>query len=278
MPRPLSQGLAYFPLDTDFFVNKKITSLRRAHGSVGILTYLSLLSRIYRRGYYYKFESLDELSMDIAEEIASEQIRRVAACVSRVIIYLVGQGILHEGLFEESVLTGEAIQEQYIISALKARRKIKMDVYALVDVLAVAQKNRISVTETLFNATKTRVNAEEMPQRERKENEKEGNNSPSVSRVARGKHGNVFLSDAELEDIILKIPDGEKFIDKFSEKLKRKGYVYDDHHAAILNWWEEDKKIKKEERSTEKKTSFDGEEFFRAAVERSLKEAMENEE
>ena len=117
MPRPFKTGLDYFPLDTNFFENKKIKNLRRAHGPIGVLTYLNLLCRVYQNGYFYKFEDADELAMDIAEQIASEQIRRTATCVTETINYLVGRGILDEGLFKQGIISGVALQEQYVISA-----------------------------------------------------------------------------------------------------------------------------------------------------------------
>ena len=112
MPRPLKAGLDYFPLDTDFFTNKKIKNLRRAHGTIGVLTYLNLLCRVYKNGYYYQFDDLEELSMDIAEEIACAQLRATATSVAETINYLVGRGILAEGLFERGIISGVALQEQ----------------------------------------------------------------------------------------------------------------------------------------------------------------------
>jgi hypothetical protein len=170
MPRPFKIGLDYFPLDTDFFTNKKTKNLRRAHDSIGVLTYLNLMCRDNRNGYYYKFDDLEELSMDIAEEIASNQLRRVAASVTETINYLVGRGILDEGLFERGIISGVALQEQYAISAYKAKRKIEMDVHCLVDVNEVIAKNRFNSEETEVNTEETKVNVEESTQSKSKVN------------------------------------------------------------------------------------------------------------
>lgn len=164
MGRPIKQGLIYFPLDSDFFTNKKIKALRRAHGSIGILTYLNILCRVYRNGYYYKFDSIDELAMDIAEEIACEQIRKTATCVTESIHYLVEQGILAEESFKQDVITGEALQEQYVLSAYKAKRNIHMDVHCLVDVNLVMQKNRIISEKTPVSSEETPVSSKESTQ------------------------------------------------------------------------------------------------------------------
>jgi hypothetical protein len=156
MGRNIKQGFEYFPLYTDFFSNKKIKNLRRAHGSIGVLTYLNLLSRVYKNGYYYKFDDLEELSMDIAEEIANVQLRATATSVTETINYLVGRGILDEGLFKRGIISGVALQEQYVIMAYKAKRKIDMDVHCLVDVLQVIEKNR-------ENSEEMPIYSEEMP-------------------------------------------------------------------------------------------------------------------
>lgn len=164
MPRPLKQGLDYFPLDTDFFTNKKTKRLRRAHDTIGILTYLNLLSRVYREGYFYRFDDLEEFSMDIAEEIANKQLRSVAAGVTETINYLVERGILDQGLFEKGVISGVALQEQYVISTYKAKRKIKMDVHLLVDVDEVISEFKKSSEEMAVNSEETEVNSEESTQ------------------------------------------------------------------------------------------------------------------
>lgn len=164
MARPIKCGLDYFPLVTDFFSNKKIKNLRRAHGSIGVLTYLNLLCKVYQNGYYYRFDDLEELAMDIAEEIACTQLRATATSVTETINYLVGREILDEGLFKRGIISGVALQEQYILSMHKARQKVKFDMYALVDVNVVIQKNKIIAEETPVIAEETPVNDAEMTQ------------------------------------------------------------------------------------------------------------------
>lgn len=165
MPRPKKTGFAYFSLDTDYFSNKKTKALRRAHGTIGILTYINLLCKVYAtKGYYYEFNDIDELSHDIAEEITNVQIERTATCVTETINYLVGRGILNEGLFKQGIISGEALQEQYVISAYKAKRKIEMDVYCLVDVLEIVRKIRVSSEETPISSEETPVISEESTQ------------------------------------------------------------------------------------------------------------------
>jgi hypothetical protein len=168
MPRPKKKGFGYFPLDTDFFGNKKTKALRRAHGDIGILTYINLMCKVYAKGYYYEFTDIDELANDIAEEITNVQLARTATCVTETINYLVGRGILDEGLFKRGIISGEALQEQFVLSAQKSKRKIEMDVYCLVDVLDILRKNEVSSEETEVTSEETAVTSEEGTQNKSK--------------------------------------------------------------------------------------------------------------
>ena len=170
MPRPLKQGLDYFPIDVNFFQNKKVKNLRREKGAIGVLTYFDLLCKIFENGYYFRFDDIRELSMDIAEDIASEQLRATSSRVTEAINYLVERGILDEGLFEQGIISGEAMQEQYVLATKAAKRKPKMDVHLLVDVDAVIQKNAVSSEETGVNSEETGVNSEFSTQSKVKEN------------------------------------------------------------------------------------------------------------
>lgn len=175
MGRKPKRGLDYFPLYHDFFTNKKTQALRRAHSHVGILTYLNILCRVYDNGYYYRFDDFDELCMDIAEEIANEQLRRTATGVAETINYLVGRGILDEGLFKRGVISGVALQEQYVTSSYKAKRKIEMDVYCLLpkseeaaDVGGSTPENDISSEEMPISSEEIAIYSEESAQSKEK--------------------------------------------------------------------------------------------------------------
>ena len=160
MPRPIKQGLDYFPIDVDFFQNKKIKNLRRDKGELGLITYLNILCKIYRNGYFFSFDDLRELSMDIAEEITNEQLRAKSSRITEIINYLIEHGILDVGLFEQGIISGESMQEQYVLATKAAKRKPKMDVHLLVDVSEVIQKNAVSPEETGVNSEETEVKAE----------------------------------------------------------------------------------------------------------------------
>ena len=93
-----------------------------------------------------------------------------------------------------------------------------------------------------------------------------------------GKRGNVYLSTEEYLALRRKIKHADAYIDHFSEKLHTKGYRYASHFDAICQWWERDRKFGGNgispvtEPEIEDGGSFDTDEFFAAAVKRSLGE------
>ncbi len=275
--RKVEHGLFYFPLDCNFFQNKKIKMLRRAHGTVGVLTYINLLCRIYQNGYYITFDDINELAMDIAEDIACDQLRRTATQVTETIFYLVRQDILDERLFEQGVMSGTAIQRQYVDSINRLKRKAEIDLYSLLQkseegsgVGGSTPKNDISSEFIPINSEEMPVSSEEKRKRER-ESKKE-NITPTTAH-ARGKHRNVILSEAEYADLLSRIPDADAYIDTFSEKLYNRGYSYGCHYDAILKWWDEDKNKPKKRaaKQTLESSSFNEDDFFTAACNKTYK-------
>ena len=59
MARPRKEGLDYFSLDVDFFEDVKIRVLKGGLGNDGVLTYIYLLTKIYKNGYY--IDKTDEM-------------------------------------------------------------------------------------------------------------------------------------------------------------------------------------------------------------------------
>ena len=216
MGRKPKVGLDYFPLYHDFFTNKKTQALRRAHSHVGILTYLNILCRVYDNGYYYRFDDFEELCMDIAEEIANEQLRRTATGVAETINYLVGRGILDEGLFKRGVISGVALQEQYVTSSYKAKRKIEMDVYCLLPkseeaagVGGSTPENPISSEEMPISSEEMPISSEESAQSKEKEKVKENLNTltecneaePPAAQKEEGIFIKMLLKDGGLYEV-----------------------------------------------------------------------------
>lgn len=130
-----NKGFAFFNLDTSFFADNKIKSLRRHYGPVGLSAYIYLLSFIFghEEGYYMKFSSIEALSWDIAEAISRERPGKVARCVAECINYLTSIDLIDKAYFERGIITSFSIQGLYIAMCKACRRPIKLTKYRLID-------------------------------------------------------------------------------------------------------------------------------------------------
>ena len=84
---------------------------------------------------------------------------------------------------------------------------------------------------------------------------------PREEQRAYGKHKNVYLTDVEYSDVKSKCP---AYLDIFSDKLKKKGYSFDNHYEIIMQWASEKGYIKEPRCS-----GFETDEFFSRAVEKT---------
>lgn len=263
MARPIKVGLSYFPLDTSFFSNEKIKTLRRKHGAIGVLTYLNILCKVYGKdGYFFKIPGGDKESfyMDIAEEIASgnDQIRQVTSRVRETIHHLLEQGILDRDLFDKDVISGIALQEQYVLATYKARQKVKIDIYGLVDALEVMRENGVNVAETGVIVTETPVNVAIMTQKKEEEiKEKEihsfipraHDEIPEEEKRKRmgGSLGGglVFLSDSQMDDLLCKLSldEFDHYVGVIREaEASGRHYTKKTHYQAILDMADKDRR------------------------------------
>ena len=116
MARPPKEGVEYFPLDVDFFQDKKIRLLKAEFGARGLMIVLAAFCRIYsNNGYYCSLDGDDMLLM--ADEIGCG--------VDPGLIAEVVQGCVKRSLFDGrvltvfGVLTSAGIQRRYLRAVAK---------------------------------------------------------------------------------------------------------------------------------------------------------------
>lgn len=175
MARPPKRGLAYFPMDVDFFQDPKIATLLEMHGPLGVITYISLLTLIYREGYYIHL-AVSDAALYVVRTVGSSWYRKngmsAIDLASKIILNCAEIGLLDESLVRQKVMTSVGIQRRYANAT--ARNKVKIDEYRLLDeignstVLESAPSSGISATETRVFAAETPVFAAEMPQSKEK--------------------------------------------------------------------------------------------------------------
>lgn len=107
MARPRKKGLDYFPLDVDFFSDKKIKRLRARYGTDGVTVYMYLLCEIYRSGYYINYD--EDLILDISDELNISE-----NSIQQIINYLLSRSLFDDTLAKSvKVLTAASIQQRY---------------------------------------------------------------------------------------------------------------------------------------------------------------------
>lgn len=176
MARPQKSGVDYFPMDTDFFGDKKIKLLKAEFGARGLMIVLSTFCRVYStNGYYASFDKDDALL--IAEELGDGITPEL---VREVVQGSVKRSLFDEGVFNQfGVLTSPGIQRRYI-RAVATRDDIPIfEEYWLLNIddkndvpKAVCNKvtfKSVNSKKIPVNSKKTPVNSKDMPQSKVKE-------------------------------------------------------------------------------------------------------------
>lgn len=130
MARPAKKGLEYFPMDTDFFSDKKIRLLRGEFGAAGLLILLATYCRIYdKMGYWASFD--DDDAILTADELGCGI---TAQLVGDVIQCAVKRGLFDRRIYEEhGVLTSHGIQCRFVAASAKRGKISVIDEYWLLD-------------------------------------------------------------------------------------------------------------------------------------------------
>lgn len=124
MARPQKNGLLYFPLDVDFFSNKKIKSLKARYGGDGIMFYLYLLTEIYHNGYYIGWDA-------DSEDNTIDDLHLTEGFIKQVLTFLTGRSLLTSiTTGTDTILTSPGIQKRY----QEAVKGLKRDVYVDPDI------------------------------------------------------------------------------------------------------------------------------------------------
>ena len=139
MPRPIKKGLTYFPLDVDFFRDRKIKTLKGRFGVDGIILYLYILCEIYRENGYYL--QLDEDFYDIA----ADELNFSSEKIGLILNFLLERSLFDDKLFKsDKVLTSHGIQMRFQEAVKKRRQLIEVGKFW------VLKKNE---TESFINCT-----------------------------------------------------------------------------------------------------------------------------
>lgn len=147
MPRPIKQGLDYFPIDVDMGGDDKIELIEAVHGIEGFGIIIKLLMKIYRAGYFYPWTERERT-------LFAGKINKDVEYIQKIVDDAIRWGFFDKKIYKEHrVLTSSGIQKRYL-KATKRRDKIKM--YA--KILLVDVNEYINIVLVNNNPTNVNIN------------------------------------------------------------------------------------------------------------------------
>jgi hypothetical protein len=151
MARPNKQGLDYFPLDTNFFLDLKVRKIKKTCGPQSIAVLLHILCTIYRNGYYVAWP--DGSNFFVAEDVDVDE-----ELVDRVLSRCFQVDFLSEEMYRRhGVLTSRGIQLRYQNVCSKCRRLCLITDYNLIS----SEETAVSSEENPIPSEQTPDNSEE---------------------------------------------------------------------------------------------------------------------
>lgn len=125
----MKKGMEYFPLDVDFFEDEKIQFVSSRFGIKGEIFTIRLLTRIYRNGYFTKW---DEDAAYLFSKVAGKEF--TPGLANSIVHELVKRGFFDKTLFDSlGILTSHGIQRRFF-KACERRKSVTVEKqYLLVD-------------------------------------------------------------------------------------------------------------------------------------------------
>lgn len=122
MARPIKVGLSYFPYDIGFYEDEKTEFIPAKYGLIGEAITARLLERIYRNGYYAKWD--DDIKVLFTSKLRAPGCDNLDEIVDGVIQELLKRDFFSKEMFEKyRILTGKPIQKRYLKVCADAKRK-----------------------------------------------------------------------------------------------------------------------------------------------------------
>ena len=144
MARLNKKGLVYFPLEVNFFSDRKIRKLNIRTNYVGSQIFLFILTLIYQNSYYIE-TTVDDLTDDIISSFSDKDIFPFDF-VKGVIETCIEIELFDKDLANKGVFTSKGIQKQYLLST-KRRKDVDTSSYWILDVVDEAEV-RIKIKES----------------------------------------------------------------------------------------------------------------------------------
>lgn len=230
-------GLDYFPFDIDFFQDEKIQFVSARFGVKGEAITIRLLCKIYRNGYYTKWDN--DTALLFAKGVGDGC---SDSCVNDVVHELVKRGFFDKSIFDRfGILTSRGIQKRFL-EAGKRRKDIVVDEnLMLVDVSDYQNVN--IVNQFVDNKAENADILKQSKVKESKVNRKEKESKVIIreNELFFGEFNNVHLLQYEYDKLIEKY--GKRLVDLKIASLDTniqdgiKKYINFTNHYLTINRW-----------------------------------------
>lgn len=140
MARPLKTGLEYFSHDVSLSSDDKVQFIEAKHGIIGYAVFCKLLEKIYKNGYFVKWEQRDEILFAKTNSVDVKAVKEIVSdCIN--------EGLFSAKLYKGyNILTSRSIQLRYILGSQKRK-----NIYLINDFLCVSEteaSSHVKVTLT----------------------------------------------------------------------------------------------------------------------------------
>ena len=200
MARQKQDGLHYFPFDTDFFyADKRIKRLHSRYGNNGLILYIYLLTEIYRKGYYIRWDE------DLIDDVMG--LNLTEGFIEQVMTFFIDRGLIMKLEIEapnnpDTIITSPGIQKRY----QEAVKSLRRDVFVDADIWLLDRRE----TATFIKFT------QKEPKHSKKENKCRENNNKSVknnTKEIKGNKTNNLYDDGDTRAYVRKIT--QALVDKY---------------------------------------------------------------
>lgn len=188
MPRPIKNGVDYFPLDVH--LDEKFELIEAEFGLTGFAVVVKLLQRIYGQyGYYCEWN--DEVAL-----LFGKRIGLGGSAVSEIVSAAIRRGLFDQTLYDRyGILTSKGIQMRYF-EAVARRKVVNVEsAYLLVEVTQVPENVHINRVNVNINPENDNRNSQT---KEDKSKQKERKEDMTITRARDGGDGLVAYLTSNL--------------------------------------------------------------------------------
>jgi hypothetical protein len=112
-------GLEFFSVDVDMTRNMKVRRLMREYGTEGYTILMFLLSWIYEKGQFWRYDNLEDVLFGLSEATNIDEER-----IKKIINFLLELRLFDKHSFKQGYLTSHEIQRRYYYAT--KRRKVRI--------------------------------------------------------------------------------------------------------------------------------------------------------